>query len=74
MSQVFLLLIGQESCHDGDEWQGIFTDLKALRDAYMQLSEERGILKPQVYEFVLNDGNANYQIVSEKELEALWKE
>lgn len=69
-----MLLLGHDHCHDGDEWQGIFTDTKALRDAYMKLSDPAGILKPQIYEFVLNDGDANYRIVLEEELGKLWKD
>jgi len=30
----YLLLVGVEQCHDGDEWYGIYDNLTQLRIAY----------------------------------------
>lgn len=36
----YLLLLEAESCHDGDEWRGIYFDDENLRKAYGQVSAE----------------------------------
>lgn len=77
--KAYLLLIGVNSCHDGDEFQGIFTDIKALKEAYDQLVKVRGVgydsyLKPKIYEFQLNTMDRREHLLSADELNALVEE
>lgn len=74
--KAYLLLLGVSSCHDGDEFQGIFTDTKALKDAYDQLVMVRGTnydsyLKPKIYEFQLNSMDKRERLLSADELNVL---
>lgn len=77
--KAYLLLLGANCCHDGDEFQGIFTDIKALKEAYEQLVKARGIgydsyLKPKIYEFRLNTMDRREHLLSADEFCVLVEE
>ena len=65
-------MLGVESCHDGDEWIGVFNDILKLKRAYERvqndLKKDGSAMwgKIMIYEFEIN--KQNYKRVFPKEL------
>lgn len=74
--KAYLLLLGVKSCHDGDEFQGIYTDIIELKAAYDALLQGKGkdydsYLSPVIYEFNLNEIDRREHTISAEELTAM---
>lgn len=77
--KAYLLLLGINSCHDADEFIGIYTDIQKLKKAYDQLEQSRGTayeshLKSKIYEFHLNEMDNVEHNISADELNRLAEE
>ena len=77
--KAYLLVLGVNSCHDGDEFQGIYTDILELKTAYDTLLQGKGkdydsYLSPVIYEFKANSIDRREHTISIEELNAMVEE
>mgnify|MGYP006974360718 CR=1 FL=1 len=74
--KAYLLLLGANSCHGEDEFQGIFTNIITLKGAYDTLLRGKGTeydsyLKPKIYEFDLDSADTYERLLSDIQINNL---
>lgn len=69
----YLLLTGVQSCHEGDDWKGIFNDLSKLHEAYYSVKNKMEKFEEiKIFEFTLNKyGESSDPVYKYKGLEEI---